>query len=539
VLSRRSGIVRVIVVVVAVALVAPSCSSGGGNAQPASTTTAASTVVTAVASTAAPTAPTASTSAASSTTVRADGARFEKFAPCPEPPFHQKWLCATLDVPIDRADPSAGTIPLAVYALVHTDQSKPAQEPLFTTPGGPGYPGFANYGLWALQKRLFVHHDIVTIDPRGTGHSGAIDCPEVQDNAIPLAMMTPADWETAKANVAACAAQLGTASGRYGAVDRAADVEDVRKLLGYDTIDYYGGSYGSVDLQAYAYRYPEHLHAAVLDSGFPVSAGGPDYAAFFGVGSPQASLDIVALACARAPVCHDADPDPVKTLVDLVHQVREHPVTVAPSGTAAKIVIDEAVLASLILDNGEPAKLVLAADAARDGDFGLLASGLGASGPPERVQDDSIGDNMAGNCADYDTPWDRSDPIDVRARKLAAAEAALPDDAFSPFSKQAWFANNPPDICLSWPAPARHEAVVPAGASARTVPALILSGDLDGGIPAFVSKRLLSEFPAATFVLIAGAGHQTLAFGTCAARLAARFFDTLTAGDTSCAKQPS
>ena len=325
--------VRVIVVVVAAALVAAACSSGGGNALPASTTTAATASTTAVATTVTSTILIASTSAASSTTVRADGARFEKFAPCPEPPFHQKWLCATLDVPIDRADPSAGTIPLAVYALVHTDQSNPAQEPLFTTPGGPGYPGFANYGLFALQKRLSAHHDIVTIDPRGTGHSGAIDCPEVQYSPIPLAMMTLAGWETAKANLAACAAQLGTASGRYGAVDRAADVEDVRKLLGYDTIDYYGGSYGSVDLQAYAYRYPEHLHAVVLDSGFPVSAGGPDYGAFFGVGVPQANIDVIALACARAPECHRMDPDPAKTLVDLVHQVRDHPVTIAPSGT--------------------------------------------------------------------------------------------------------------------------------------------------------------------------------------------------------------
>lgn len=489
---------------------------------------------------------TSTTGTTAETTVgRATDPRYAGFGACPEPrPFSLPWLCATLNVPVDRADASAGTISLAVYALEHTNQSATAQEPLFTTPGGPGYPGFANYGLWALQKQMGEHHDIVTIDPRGTGHSGAIDCADLQNDTTPFASMSATQSAQLPIIVGACGATLGAASDRYGAVDRAADVEDVRKMLGYDTIDYYGGSFGSVDVQAYTGRYAAHLHAVVLDSGFEVTAGDADYGAFFGVGIPRANLNVVALACSRDITCHKADPDPATTLADLVGLVRDHPIN-GPKGPVSVPSsapddfpgVNEATLASLI-SGADPVELVAAADAARDGNPApLLGMVQAPPGPSESLADDSIGDNMAGNCTDYDTPWDRSDPEDVRLRKLMAAEDALPDDAFEPFSKQAWFANNPPDICIAWPAPKRYEAVAPSGAHSA-VPALVLSGDMDRVIPTFVSKELLHTFTNATVLTVAGAGHQTLAFGNCAATIAARFFETLTTGDASCVEDP-
>ena len=102
------------------------------------------------------------------------------FELCPRQPgfMANEWLCDTVDVPLDRTDASAGTIPLAVYVLPHLDTSVPAGEPVFTTPGGPGGPAYENYGLYAFQGPMRAHHDIVTVDPRGTGESGLIDCPD-------------------------------------------------------------------------------------------------------------------------------------------------------------------------------------------------------------------------------------------------------------------------------------------------------------------------------------------------------------------------
>ncbi len=344
-----------------------------------------------------------------------------------------------------------------------------------------------------------------------------------------------------KGLLAECAQQLGNATDRYGAADRAMDLDAVRAMLGYDTIDYYGASYASFDVQAYAYRYPEHVHAVIVDAGFSPSVGGADYGDFFGVGSPKAFIDAVVLGCSRDRGCHTADPDPAKTLSDLLRQVRTQPIqsTSASTSVPGRTVIDEAAVVSLIL-SADPLELVNAADAARDGNPQPMLDMLsGTPVPPGPAASNSAGDNAAANCNDYDAPWDRNDPIDTRHQKLDAAENALPDDAFAPVSKQAWFANVPPDFCITWPAPHRYDPVVPTGKTTIDVPALILSGDVDRTIPTFITKKLLSIFPHGAFLTMAGAGHPTLTdVHGCAADITSRFFETLDPGDTSCASNP-
>jgi pimeloyl-ACP methyl ester carboxylesterase len=437
------------------------------------------------------------------------------------------WLCGTLNVPLDRGNPAGATIPLAIYVLPHTDHSSAAAEPLFTTPGGPGYAHFENYGLWPMQQQLLPHHDIVTIDERGTGLSGGINCPDLQRG--------PIGFDQLEAAVSACASQLGAASDRYGAGDVALDVEAVRNLLRYSRIDYYGGSYGSIDAQAYAARFPKSLRAMVLDSGFTVAAGGPDFANFFGIGTPAALIDIAALECRRDVSCKALEPDPASTIGALIRRVRAKPI----KGQGSANLVDEAAVASLVA-GADPIEIIRAAVALRSGDPSPLVNLVNT--PPSDnglFTDFSAGMNMAGNCNDSDSPWDRADAPSLRRQKLDAAIAALPADAFAPFSKTAWTAAIPFGVCLAWPAPHGFEPVIPSGATLPDVPVLILSGDADRVVPTFESRPLLGEFPKAEFVIVAGAGHQTLAGpGTCSATIAAQFLETLKLGDTSCAATP-
>lgn len=57
--------------------------------------------------------------------------------------------------------------------------------------------------------------------------------------------------------IAQCAAQLGVTSAHWGSGDVAFDVDAVRQALGYDLIDYYGGSSGGMDASAYAAWFPQ------------------------------------------------------------------------------------------------------------------------------------------------------------------------------------------------------------------------------------------------------------------------------------------
>jgi pimeloyl-ACP methyl ester carboxylesterase len=131
--------------------------------------------------------------------------------------------------------------------------------------------------------------------------------------------------------------------------------------------------------------------------------------------------------------------------------------------------------------------------------------------------------------------WDRSDPLAARQHALAAELDALPENAFAPFTKQAWNDYWWLDMCLGWPAPDRFEPAVPESAAFADIPALILAGDLDAVVSTEISRTLLDSFPDATFLLVRDAGHITIGNSICAEQLVTSFLDALDVGDAACA----
>src|SRR3954449_7133521 len=93
--------------------------------------------------------------------------------PCPD-----GVRCGAVTVPLDRSDPAAGTLDVA-YALVpRTDTSRPALGTIVPNPGGPGQSTIASAGRYVgALAPLRERRDLLLIDPRGTGRSGALGCP--------------------------------------------------------------------------------------------------------------------------------------------------------------------------------------------------------------------------------------------------------------------------------------------------------------------------------------------------------------------------
>jgi hypothetical protein len=85
--------------------------------------------------------------------------------------------CGSVTVPLDRQNASAGTIDIR-YALVpHTDTTRPAVGTIVPNPGGPGMAVIANARLYTQALApLRRNRDLLLIDPRGTGQSGALSC---------------------------------------------------------------------------------------------------------------------------------------------------------------------------------------------------------------------------------------------------------------------------------------------------------------------------------------------------------------------------
>ncbi|MCW2760127.1 MAG: hypothetical protein JWR85_328 [Marmoricola sp.] len=434
--------------------------------------------------------------------------------PCEDDP---SWLCGSIRVPFDRAHPNGRKLSLAFAVFPHTNPDSTAKDALFASDGGPGASNLVNKGfLQFINEGLTDDRDLFIVDHRGTGSSGAIDCPELQQ----IVSDFDAEPNDVLKAVGRCGQQLGRDADRYGSGDIAMDIDAVRAALGYQKISMYGLSYAGTFLSAYATRYPGRLRAVVVDAGTP--ATDPRHSWTWGQDIPPAMADVVELACLRAPACAAAQPRASSALARLAAAVRRHPVsgTVNVSGLGVRTVkLDEFDLVTVAGDTLNQAELAATAQALKRGDKApLLRLGGEAMRPfePAPSEEDSAGDNVAAFCNDNDFVWDRTDPVAVRQAKYRRALAAKGPGAFAPFSPRAWTEHFLSNYCVFWPAPDRFTPAVPHDRTLTGVPVLILSGDFDTVVPTRTTRELLRVFPKAVFVRIPGAGHPAAGWSDCA-----------------------
>ena len=479
----------------------------------------------------APSATSAGPSVAPAATASAAAAWYDAIPPCETDP---RIRCGVLDLPIDHADPASPVVPLAYYVVPHTDMTSPAGEPVFGVPGGPGGSGW--WARFALAPDwVTAHHDAVIIDRRGSGASGAIDCPDLQDG-----------WSSEdelRIAAGACGRLLGAAANRYGSGDAALDLEALRQHLGFERISLLGVSYGSQVVLAYAARFPERTRAMIVDSGF--AATEPEYGMAFDPDRVRVWVEMTATACREDPACTAAHPDPTAEIADAFAAVREAPWRARAGGR--DLVVDEDGLLSvlgIVGDWNEPSAPTVPAfldaiHAGLDGDASRLGFFTAAFGPwpgdPGAVGDYSVGLNAASWCADDPIAWEPTDPPSVRQEKLDAAfDALAAADAYAPASTDAMRINLWSTMCLDWPAPTRVEPIVPTDAAPIEVPTLVLNGDHDRWTPVVYGQAFADAIPGSTFAEIAGSGH-TVALHPCAAEIGAEFLETLTADGDRCA----
>ena len=186
----------------------------------------------------------------------ASGAGDVAIEPCPNAPDD---LCGTIEVPLSWDRPEEGE-PLSVRFRVFTrsDPDAPAQTPIVAFEGGPGYGSIGSAsGYRFLFEPMLGTRDLILMDQRGTGGSGAIDCPALQQGT--------GDYTKA---AAACAEQLGEAANAYGTAAAADDLAAILDALGVPEVVLYGDSYGTYIAQVFAIRHPERTESVVLDAAF-------------------------------------------------------------------------------------------------------------------------------------------------------------------------------------------------------------------------------------------------------------------------------
>ena len=460
--------------------------------------------------------------------------------------------CGTLAVPLDRGDPAAGTVAVGFELYPRRAPGRSA-DVVLAQEGGPGYSTtFSRDGYLGLLAPLRADHDVLLIDKRGTGRSGAFDCPALQAATGPSPAAT-----------AACGQSLGVRAWHHRSVDAADDIADVVAALGYARASYYGDSYGALFGQVLAATHPGLLTAMVLDGAYPAVDDPDSVAARHG----PAALDIV---CRRSPSCAALGSSAGERLRTLVERLRRAPVAgTAPdqNGQPSAATADPASLFAVIAGAGNAPTTWRDLDAAgralvEDDDalplLRLVAETQGGAGGGVPVISYSAGLADAVQCADGAMLFDYSAPVEVRRAQVRAAVERLArerPDSFAPFTVAE--ATDPRfdalgyDECVFWPGPPPGVASgrsLPAGAVLPPVPALVLSGELDTVTSPRQGQAVAAALPKGTFLLVPNGTHETAVadegvivspaggdLARCVGPIVARFLATGgDAGDTSC-----
>jgi len=382
-------------------------------------------------------------------------------------------------------------------------------------------------------------HDLLLVDNRGTGQSAAIDCAAFQHGVGP----------SYSDDIAQCAAQLSPTNSQWGSGDVALDLEAVRRALGYDLLDLYGGSWGGVDASAYATRFPRHVRSIILDS-----SDGPATMVPFGIALTTRGVPReVRLDCQRSPTCRVDHADPEDELDALIRTLRAQPLQGSAqdaNGNVIAVTVDEFTVSLItVIPNGawqDTGELLAAGKAFSEGDpLPLLR--LGAEEPYQVLSDYgdptsySAGDQLAVLCVDLDSniPYSYRQPLPTRLSKYQEAVADLPADFFSPFSVHVGTRVDADTThqCAYWAEATRHVPLVPERASYPAVPVLALASDMDPGAIETVQANA-DLYPSSALIVIPEGFHEPVLYPGCANSIATTFIETLQPGDTGCTRVP-
>ena len=442
--------------------------------------------------------------------------------------------CGFVRVPIDHSNPSGVKIRV-FYELYPATTPGPVVSTVLSIEGGPGYSTTADRGgRIALWKPLSAHRNLLLVDLRGTGRSGALACKAFSHHILGYID-----------RAALCAKQLGPRIRYYDTSQSVQDLESVLESLNLGRIDLYGDSYGSYAAQAFALRFPWRLRSLTLDSTYQLPGSDPAFADL-----ASASRDALVLSCERTPTCA-AHHDPLGVIANLVLQVRQHPITgTAPNGDGVPtaVTVNENTLVQAVQFGfewlGVYRDLIPSAIAAEHGDtqplLRLIAETEAVDGGAGAPREFSEGLYDAVICHDYPELWPAGTPLSQRAGMAAQALAHYPQSAFAPFSAAAWTGTDYEGAlaCLKWPdAPSASDPPVPPGTPYPHVPTLVMAGDMDNITPLADNKVVASRFPDSTLVVVHNNNHVQAEYddNSCGSVIYENFVRNLSAGDTSCA----
>lgn len=403
------------------------------------------------------------------------------------------WSCTELTVPLDYANPAGPTLRLAVGRMRIGKQPTPSAELVLT--GGPGAAGMSSA---LLDSRRGRDRDLLTVDLRGTGKSGALDC-KLRTRA------------TLDADVRSCWDKLGEARTQYTTANVIRDLDAIRQHAGYAKLDLQAYSYGTKVALDYAAAFPASTGRLTLDSVVP--RRGPDP----WMSSTLRAVPRVVREFCASDRCDGITEDAIADLGVVIAALRPGLKTRAydPRGRARTITLTESTLAGIFLaadyDVSLHPRIPAALASARAKDYAPLARlsrdavPTGELFPDVPVTEVSAGTWLATYCEDVSMPWSPATTLPERHALIRTLAAARPAESWGPFSP-AVIDQTEITSCAAWPTSGTRSE--PELAPLPQIPILVLSGSADVRTPLEDAAALVAATPGAVLATALGAGHS-------------------------------
>jgi len=247
--------------------------------------------------------------------------------------------CGYLAVPERRDLPPAQTrlIRLAV-AIFHPPGGATQPDPLIFLSGGPGASALemVRYNFDLFSKIAFsTGRDLVVFDQRGVGVSRpALDCPihdrlslDLLDREVDGQLLSDAEISSLILDsIRDCRDALARTAdlSAYNSGASAADVRDLRLVLGYEQVNLWAGSYGTRLALEVMRHYPQHLRSVILDAVYP-----PDVDLY--QDSPanvHRALEKLFASCAGNAICNQSYPALETVFFETVERLNTAPAPV-------------------------------------------------------------------------------------------------------------------------------------------------------------------------------------------------------------------
>ncbi|MGN6696135.1 MAG: alpha/beta hydrolase [Aquihabitans sp.] len=406
--------------------------------------------------------------------------------------------CGIISLPLDYTKPDGETIDVAVTR-------HPAENPderigaLFMNPGGPGGSGIELARSFGRAGDIGDRFDIVGFDPRGVGESSALNCHSHlldiydADPSIDSAADRTATIDASQAFVDECEQRYGDILPFLGTTDVARDMDEIRKAMGDEQLNYLGYSYGTSLGQEYARLFPTHVRSMILDGVVDHAPDGITTAETQAAGF-QTALDSYIAHC-EDDGCGFGDQSAGDVIDEVIAKAEKAPIPAPGANRDAGPGVVSLALAQALYAEQLWGQLSSALRDAQDGDGGGLVdlADMYLSGS-------SLEAYFAVSCLDDTWPTDPNEVIDdsIQAEKdVPRFGGPIVIDYIR---------------CAMWPAKAKPLKPVPADTKGLP-PILVVSTTNDPATPYENGVAVAKQIPGAVLVTNEGEGHTIVGQG--------------------------